>query len=174
MQKKTFFVLILILWIVILGTFIAYKQFTLTTGKKILLKTVPVDPRDIFRGDYIALRYEISTIDLDKIASDYKNFQEDDSIFITLKRSEKYWDVQSISKIKPETKSDEIFIKGVVKRNYNDILSIEYGIESYFVPEGKGKDIERRVRDISIEISVDNFGNAVIDRIFINDEPLAL
>ena len=33
---------------------------TLTTGETILLRVVPVDPRDLFRGDYVILSYEIS------------------------------------------------------------------------------------------------------------------
>src|SRR5262245_14089672 len=33
---------------------------TLATGEAILLRAAPVDPRDIFRGDYVTLSYEIS------------------------------------------------------------------------------------------------------------------
>ena len=45
----------------------------------------------------------------------------------------------------------------------NSRISVVYGIESYFVPEGKGKDIEKnRGKDLAVKVSVDKFGNAVI------------
>ena len=66
MNKKNLFVIIAIFWLVIIGGFVAYKEFTLKTGDEILLKTLPVDPRDLFRGDYVILRYEIGTINASK------------------------------------------------------------------------------------------------------------
>ncbi len=38
----------------------------MATGERILLQSAPVDPRDIFRGDYVTLSYDGSTIDLDR------------------------------------------------------------------------------------------------------------
>ena len=34
---------------------VAIKQRTLITGTPVLLKTEPVDPRSLFRGDYVIL-----------------------------------------------------------------------------------------------------------------------
>ena len=50
-QTKKFY-LIIALQIVFLLSLIGTKVFTLATGEKVLLEVVPVDPRDIFRGDY--------------------------------------------------------------------------------------------------------------------------
>jgi len=70
MNKDKIFILILVFWIIVAGGLIGFKQYTLATGTKVILKTLPVDPRDILRGDYIALRYEISEINLNKIKTD--------------------------------------------------------------------------------------------------------
>ena len=70
MTQKIKFFGIGVLWLVIIGGFIFSKQMTLLTGKEVLLKTVPVDPRDLFRGDYVVLRYDISTIDLETVSTD--------------------------------------------------------------------------------------------------------
>src|SRR3989344_3670842 len=62
MSKKVF-LFIGLFWLAIFAVFIASKESVLRGGQEVLLQTVPVDPRDIFRGDYVTLRYEISTLD---------------------------------------------------------------------------------------------------------------
>ncbi|MFA6092741.1 MAG: GDYXXLXY domain-containing protein [Elusimicrobiota bacterium] len=42
-------------------------------------------------------------------------------------------------------------------------LNVEYGIESYFIPEGKGRDYERS--GLEAQISVDRSGNSVLRRV---------
>ena len=54
--------LVAALWLAILGGMVAINEHTLRTGREIVLKTVPVDPRDLFRGDYVTLRYDISRL----------------------------------------------------------------------------------------------------------------
>jgi uncharacterized membrane-anchored protein len=63
MEKKRIFIGIGIFWVLIIGGFIGFKEFTLRTGEEVLLKTLPVDPRDLFRGDYVILRYDVSRVD---------------------------------------------------------------------------------------------------------------
>jgi uncharacterized membrane-anchored protein len=87
-----------------------------------------------------------------------------------LKQTGKYWEVAGTSKEKPILNEQEVLIKGR-KRSEN---MVEYGIETYFVPEGKAREIER-VRSpskLSAEVMVDRFGNSVINRIFIDDKPV--
>ena len=60
---------------------------------------------------------------------------------------------------------NQLFIKGRVTGYESEYTNyaIEYGIESYFVPEGEGKDIERaRGRNLYTQVSIDKNGNAVI------------
>ena len=42
------------------------QETVLASGRTILLETVPVDPRDLLRGDYVLLRYKISDVPLMK------------------------------------------------------------------------------------------------------------
>ena len=57
-------------------------------GQEILLKTAPVDPNDLFRGDYVNLRYDISTIDLTNIVYDQPFIHGEDVFAILCKRRE--------------------------------------------------------------------------------------
>jgi uncharacterized membrane-anchored protein len=162
MGKNKSFLLIGIFWLIIIIGFIATKEFTLRTGKEVLLKTVPVDPRDLFRGDYVILHYEISRLDLNNIVADYTDFKIGDKVYVILKKENGYGVASKIFMNSP--KDGELFLKGVVKNVRDKRLSVEYGIESYFVPEGKGREIERirEGKKLEVKVSIDRFGNAAI------------
>jgi uncharacterized membrane-anchored protein len=165
MNKNKIFLLIFLIWVLIIVSFVGFKQYTLESGKSVILKTVPVDPRDLFRGDYVILNYEISSIKTDQI------FQEGQQVFVSLDPKNDYFQASEISFNKP---SDGLFIKGNVKRISSGQVDLTYGIESYFVPEGQGKKIERYQGDfLFVEVMVDNFGNSVIKRLLIDGEEVS-
>jgi uncharacterized membrane-anchored protein len=160
MNKNKIFIIIGIFWIMIIVGFTAFKEFTLQTGDEILLKTKPVDPRDLFRGDYVVLRYDISTITTDDLSYKGADFNEGDKVYVLLNVDDnKIGSLLNIDKNKPK---EAFFIKGIIKNANKNILNIEYGIESYFVPEGEGIEIEKKLGEIYTKVSVDNFGNALI------------
>lgn len=172
MNKKKIFLIIGAFWIVLIGGFIGIKEFTLKTGNEVLLKTVPVDPRDLFRGDYVILRYEISTIDANAFALNVSDFKIEDKIYATLNvDKDKIGNVSSISK---QTPANGNFIKGTVKSAYGNRLTIEYGIESYFVPESKGREIERNRGKLYTKVAIDKFGNAVIKSLIMDGKEMNL
>lgn len=160
MDKNRIFVIIVVFWIMIIGGFVAFKEFTLQTGDEILLKTRPVDPRDLFRGDYVVLRYDISTLTTDDLSYKGADFKEGDKVYVLLNVDDNQ--IGSLLNIDTDKPKVGTFIKGVVKGIDENILNVEYGIESYFVPEGEGKIIEKDLGKIYTKVSVDNFGNAVI------------
>ena len=53
-----------------------------------------------------------------------------------------------------------------------DVLQVEYGIESFFVPEGRGRTVEQ-ARDIKVRLAVDSSGNAVIKGLLLDGSPFA-
>lgn len=56
------FALAIALQLLLLAGLLGFRQYTLLTGQRIWLRTVPVDPRDMFRGDYVTLSYQVSRI----------------------------------------------------------------------------------------------------------------
>lgn len=66
---KKLLIIVGIQFLVLLSV-IGFKQYAVWTGETVLLKTTPIDPRDLLRGDFVAVEYQISTIDLDKVAQD--------------------------------------------------------------------------------------------------------
>ncbi len=61
-----------------------------------------------------------------------------------------------------------MFIKGKVRKGFGG-SNVEYGIESYFVPEGEGRVIERN-RDLEGKVAIDKFGNAVLKSVLIEGQ----
>ena len=138
MKPRAVFIILILLQLLILVGLTGYSEAILAFGKTVVLQTVPVDPRDLFRGDYVVLRYEIST--LDRVPG-YWQIDEGDEIYVKLEKEDDVWDAVQISKAKPD--DWYYFIAGEVEDVWDGRLMVEYGIEAYFVPEGKGREIER-------------------------------
>jgi uncharacterized membrane-anchored protein len=228
------FILLVLLQVVLLLGIVAYRQYWVATGEKILLKTAPVDPRDIFRGDYINLRYEISMLDLGKLGVK-ERFKEREKVYVILERNpdgtfdatsasrelpagKKFiqgrvqyempsskWEVvlkddsENLHHLKPQwfsnvRKGDRVnfcldergqvlnffkedaeykpkcrgqSIQGTIeeiKETKTRTLHVEYGIESYFVEEGKGREVEsgRGARELRVEVSLRKDGKGII------------
>lgn len=175
MKKRTAVLLIIGLWLLIAVAVVGYNQYTVSTGTRVLLKTVPLDPRDILRGDYVILRYEISQLDLNSIISDNKNITQGSRIYLILEKGFLYWGPKEIRTEKPE--GNEVFLTGKVNwiNSGNKNINVEYGIESYFIPEGTGKQIEElQGIGLGVEVSVDKNGRAVITKLYLDDDELEI
>ena len=168
MDKKKIFILLGLFWIIIIGGFIGFKEYTLRTGQEVLLKTVPIDPRDLFRGDYVVLRYDISTIDSGSVVLERTDIKLGDRVYVGLGFKERYAFAKNIYLTTPK---DGLYIKGIVKNVSGGRLNVEYGLESYFVPEGRGKEIEnQRGKNVDVEVSIDRSGNSVIKSLLIDGQ----
>ena len=137
---------------------------TLLTGDTILLRVVPVDPRDLFRGDYVILAYELSRVPPQGIPGVQSSDDQGQTVYVSIVPEEdgKHWRASQFSLQKPSTGK---FLRGQI----NGWNQIEFGIESYFVQEGEGLKYERAVRsqNLSAEVTIDRNGNAVLKRLVI-------
>lgn len=169
MDKAAFFRAMLFPALILSG-FIGYNYYTLNTGEEILLKTAPVDPRDIFRGDYVNLRYDISTIGQSISNDGYFNYG--DTIYAVLLKGDKFWYVRNVMHSRPSLQGNEVCMKGEVTSKFENNLIVNWGIESYFVPEGKGMEIEKDIRNVSVKVSVVRTCSALIKELYIDDKPV--
>jgi uncharacterized membrane-anchored protein len=167
--RRSLYWLVVALQVMVVLVFVGAKEYTLRGGEEIVLTTVPVDPRDLFRGDYVVLRYDISTV--------AGRFAVGDTVYLRLIESDSAWRPQYASKESPGP--DETFIRGRVVRQVESRLGVpqivpqvevEYGIESYFVPEGTGRAIEQQRGKLRVRVVVDRSGNAVIKDLLM-DQP---
>jgi uncharacterized membrane protein/uncharacterized membrane-anchored protein len=165
-RKKYLFLTIGILWIVMMGGYLILKEHMLQTGQEVILKTAPVDPRDLFRGDYVRLQYPMSEIDITTIPIEKNNLQIGDTIFVALARTDSYAQPFAIN---TAPKEDTLAIRGTIRNRKGNRITVEYGIESYFVPEHKGREIERMVgKDMSVQVVITKSGKALIKAFLID------
>lgn len=169
MVKKKFVIALIAFWGTVLIGFIVFKQYTLQTGTEVMLKTAPIDPRDLFRGDYVILRYEINTIDLNSILSQGESFNKNDHIYLKLDTGLDYAKPIEISK---ESFDEGIYISGTITNVNGRTLGIKYGIETYFVRQGQGREIERKRGDLDVRIAIDKHGNSLIKALVYDGEIL--
>lgn len=132
---------------------------TILTGKEVLLTTQPVDPRDLFRGDYVTLQYEAEQVHPSKIEQSIKDyFKERETssmpykslnVYALLEESEQgTHEVVMVVKDRPE---DGLYLKGEIEYlwNSNEEVFVHYNLDRYFVPENTGKVLEDAIRTTS-------------------------
>lgn len=168
--------LVVTLQVVVLVFMIAKKQWTLNSGQVIELETEPIDPRSLFRGDYVRLNYTISALISTDLGGD-DEFAKFDRVYVVMTPGEHYWEPVSIHRTRPDVGQGQLAIKGEVTGPSGwaceNCLSVRYGIENYFVPEGEGRDLEQPKEGevMSILVAVDRFGNAGIKAVLVNGDP---
>jgi uncharacterized membrane-anchored protein len=121
------------------------------TSDRVRFEVIPVDPRDMMRGDYITLGYEFSRLPedvtlIDERIKSYKtktNFnQKSIDVYVTLKfnlKEDIYKGVFFGST--PPTKGR--YLRGKLNSNNR----IEFGIEAFYLQEGKGTIYEQAIRE---------------------------
>ncbi|MBO1001362.1 GDYXXLXY domain-containing protein [Pseudogracilibacillus auburnensis] len=160
-QYKTPFLISLIL--LQLG-FISYQSYTnetlLKEGELIKLELMPIDPRSMLQGDYIILRYGITEMEQ---TDDYRLWNK--KIKVVLRENNGIYDYAGYYQINGEwnkpynEEQGDIMING----KSNGPNEVVYGIESYFVPEGTGVDLQNEVEYAYVRVG--KTGNAIIEYI---------
>jgi uncharacterized membrane-anchored protein len=138
----------------VIGWMVWDRARLISGGREIRAAVVPVDPRDVFRGDYVVLGFGFSG--RNDIALP-EGAREGDAVHVLLKRQgPTEWSLASVSFVQPETATqDEIAVKAIVENvrpGRSDgggavLGGLRYGIERFYVPEGEGGEIEGLVRD---------------------------
>jgi uncharacterized membrane-anchored protein len=130
--------------VAIVGREYLVSVYPLWTGQRILLAINPVDPRSLFRGNYVQLDYDIGRVPNSfDYARERIRLKRDHEIYIKLVQKDSVWVADGISLTKPESR---IFIRGRITRFSKNSISIKYGIEAYFAPLEKAKQIENDMR----------------------------
>lgn len=139
------------------------------TGKTFILATQPVDPFDIFRGQYLSINYDISRIsNLSDYGISVSPELVGESIYAILEKDSLGIErAKGYSLAKP-TSGD--FIKGQIKYAYGGSVFVSYGIEQYFFE----KNAQFSTQNITVEVKVSDAGRATISKLYRNGKPLGL
>jgi len=136
----------------------------LLIGKTILVRVTPVDPRSLFQGDYVVLSYEFSQVPetIEGLPGSYWQQGHEwtgRTVYVTLvpEPDGRHWRAQKFSIYRPP---DGTYLQGRIVSTRR----IVFGIESFYVPEGRGFEYERAMLDrrLSAEIAVTADGRAAL------------
>ena len=162
--RLIFFVALVLVQMFIVGTMAAGREIVLISGDRVTLATRPVDPRDLFRGDYVVLRYEISGLDLDRVDWRTEGPWRGQTVLVQLEPVDGIHEPVAVVRA---GEANGTAIRGQVVAIRGDTVQMTYGIESYFVPEGRGREIER-ASSLDVVVAVDRAGDPVIDYLLVN------
>lgn len=154
----------------ILVTMMRSSQTILEEGTAVRLKTVPVDPRDLMRGDYVVLAYDFSQLDTKLIRDAFPKAAGEQTVNIRLAPgADGFWVVQDAAFGDLPAVPGTVILKSYpIQYEPNDPvparLSLQFGIERYYVAEGTGKAIEdaRNNHQVAVEVRVTAAGEARI------------
>jgi uncharacterized membrane-anchored protein len=139
------------LQLIILNSFAIKRAYTVNTGTDVILRASIFDPFDVFRGDYINLKYD----DISSLPKSMQ-FKYGREVYAVLMKNNPYWQLKGIYCDKPELTDSEVIIKGKIEYD-----SIKYGIERFYIPEGHGK-IFSKSKNLVVDIAVDKSGSAIV------------
>jgi uncharacterized membrane-anchored protein len=151
--------------LLILVAMIGLRAIPLVTGQTVLVRVQPVDPRDLFRGDYVILSYDFSRVTQeqieglsDKERGSWKNLQGR-TVYVPLVPDSTGTRMRA-GKATVVQPAAGLFLKGQMER-YG---SVKFGIESYYVQEGTGLRYEQAIRDrqLTAELAVTSGGQAAL------------
>jgi uncharacterized membrane-anchored protein len=147
MNRRTLFLTGLALMLLaIFGQFLP-PLFLLKDGTPISLRTRPVDPMSILRGQYVTLDYEIG------IGSG-AYVTEPQQVYLTLERKGDFYERVAMSDQRPTLQAGQVCIRGV--RQWGAIRFPD--IAQYFVEEGMGSEFEsaRNAHRLIVDAVVDD------------------
>jgi uncharacterized membrane-anchored protein len=136
--------------IVILLGMTVTPLYTLMAGEEITLRTVPVDPTDLFRGDYVTLQYEAEEVPAKLLEKEVRTKLDEGKsnieVYVPLKRDEGVHVPIKVSLKKP---SSGVYLKGRVDYlttswdSKEEVAYVEYSLDKYFVEENTGLELEK-------------------------------
>ena len=133
----------------------------LAFGEEIRLRARPVDPLDVFRGNYVVLTYDISTLQL------VRGVRRGERVCADLFRIAD--DAYGARYAYPDRPTEGKTICGRARSDAGDGTSvgIEYGIETYFANAERAREIEASIArgDLYVVVDLDGDGSARIERL---------
>ena len=125
----------------------------LWTGKEVKLKTVPVDPRSMFRGNYARLNYGISRIETSDFPQ-HDDLRNGEVVYVVLTPDAE--ELFVFSKVTLDKPAAGVFLRGRIENrtheNKASYYRVNYGIEAFFAPRERALKLEQQLRDGGIAL----------------------
>ena len=159
----------------LLGT-VFVQERALREGAVILLETRPADPRDLLRGDYVILNYKISTIAMNLFSPALTNtLPYGETVWVALAPRGEFHEIVRANLERFDPAAGEVLVRAKSKwwrdgrSGRAGEITVEYGLERYFVREGTGNPRGK----LTVQAVVPASGRASIKQVFLDGKPYA-
>ncbi len=144
------------------------------TGTVVYLRTAPVDPRDVFRGDYVQLAYDINRIPQSLAEAAVREQDQRSAVRVYATLSVDANGIASVTALRSQPPAQGLYLRGYTTHDWqlqasDGEVAVKFGIEKLFVEQGAGLAIEQRrgSRDgwqshMEVEVAVGANGIGVI------------
>lgn len=162
--KKILSILVLIVILIVFG---GIHLLVNNIGESLYLETIPYDPVDLFRGDYVNLEYEVENLDLtlvDKAMYEkqadgeykYFNILEDNGYLIYEEDSNPLKAIALVAD-KP-AESNYLKAKLYYIDEFDNKARLEINLSRFYVPEGTGTELEDLSRQGRLVVEIKKLG----------------
>jgi uncharacterized membrane-anchored protein len=151
---------------------VATQEHALASGRDVMLETQRVDPRDMLRGDFLILNYEINSVPTNLFSPPVTmDLPDDTEVFVALKPgTNRFFVVARASTNEFAPESGEVLLRGKSDPawwNTTNSIRVEYGLERYYVAEGTGNPAGK----LTVRAIVSASGSAHIKEVFVDGKP---
>ncbi len=153
-RQLTGVVLAIVFQFMVLSGMYVSAALPMWTGSEIRVKTIPVDPRSMFRGNYARLRYKFSRIERKQFLKN-EELRNGEVVYAVLKPApDGLYELAQVVLDRPESGA---FIRGRVKSRHGwrrgvRSVQVNYGIEAFFAPKEKALQLEKELRDGGVAV----------------------
>jgi uncharacterized membrane-anchored protein len=170
-MKFKFFVFILVLQTVwLLGTVVVQER-ALAHGRIILLETHRVDPRDLLRGDYLILNYNISDVPTNLFSPPVaRELSYGTKVFVALAPgTNRFYEIVRASTNELTPATNEVVLRARSDERWwsSNSVHVAYGIENYYVAENTGNPTGK----LTVQAVVPASGHPKIKEVFVDGKP---
>ncbi|WP_226037690.1 GDYXXLXY domain-containing protein [Aquibacillus saliphilus] len=143
MKRIFFYIIVGLQFLFLVGMAASYYMIDYF-GETIKLETLPVDPQDIFYGDYVTLRYEIEEIQANKWGGN-ENPTSGNRVYVLLENKEGAYQVVKASDEKFQPSSGQVMLTAKYKYHdsINSIYQVDYGLGRYYIEDNTGQQYEQ-------------------------------
>ena len=142
-MRATFTLLAVVFQFLVLVYMAGNREYILNFGELVYLRTAPIDPRDVFRGDFVRLDFELSSVDRSVGEFSSSALKKGQKVYAVLNPIA--GDLYGLTKLTDKEPGQGLVMRGRVRYGYvSNTVHVKYGIEQLFVEQGAGLDIEKR------------------------------
>lgn len=163
MKRPLFFAAAVAAQVAVLASMTLSHSKAQREGTPVVLRVIPVDPEDLFRGQYVQLGYEFSRVDFAR-GWEGPLPAEGGEIWVRLDMAGREWVAGQYRATRGEPRGGSVWMRGRCESVFAGGARAGFGIEQFFVREGLGPEIERAMRDggVNAEVSVSADGEPAL------------